>query len=275
MKRDEVIALVDTTLEQLVQALEQGHSAALTAYLTTLGRFHRYSFGNVLLIACQRPDATHVAGFHTWKKLGRSVRKGEHGVAILAPMVSRRKADAMDLDRSDDEPENITSRPSVCGFKVVYVFDVSQTDGEPLPQFARVIGEPGAELKRLRSAVRSQGIGLEYAFPPGGALGTSTGGSITVRPDLPPAEEFSVLVHELAHELLHKGERRSQTTKTVRETEAEAVAFAVSQAVGLDTTLRSSDYIQLYRGSKETLAESLEHVQRAAATILAALEPLN
>jgi Zn-dependent peptidase ImmA (M78 family) len=90
-------------------------------------------------------------------------------------------------------------------------------------------------------------------------------------PDLPPAEEFAVLAHELAHELLHRGERRKETSKTIRETEAEAVAFVVCQAVGLETTTRSSDYIQLYSGTKDTLAESLEHIQKTAAAILAGL----
>jgi hypothetical protein len=272
MKRDEATKLAETALGQLALALEQGHSQALTLYLQTLARFHRYSFGNVLLIACQRPDATNVAGFHTWKKLCRTVKKGEKGIAILAPLVRRRALDALDHKPDEDEQASREKPCTVRGFKVVHVFDVSQTEGKPLPEFAPTAGDPRQHLDRLRQAVRKHGIALDYAPIPGGALGTSQGGSITVRPDLTPAEEFSVLVHEFAHELLHKGERRRETTKTVRETEAEAVAFVVSQVAGLDTKTRSSDYIQLYRGNKETLAESLEHVQRAATTILTALD---
>jgi hypothetical protein len=270
MKRDEATKLAETALGQLALALEQGHSQALTLYLQTLARFHRYSFGNVMLIACQCPDATHVAGFHTWKKLGRTVKKGEKGIAILAPLVRRRALDALD-HKPEDEQLGRDQAWTVRGFKVVHVFDVSQTEGKPLPAFAPAEGDPRQYLDQIRDAVRRHGIALDYAPIPGGALGTSQGGRITVRPDLSPAEEFSVLVHEFAHELLHKGERRGETTKTVRETEAEAVAFVVSQVAGLDTKTRSSDYIQLYRGSKETLAESLEHVQRTAATILTAL----
>jgi hypothetical protein len=86
------------------------------------------------------------------------------------------------------------------------------------------------------------------------------------------AEEFTTLVHELAHEILHKGERRIPTTQTVRETEAEAVAFVVGKAVGLDTGLASADYIQLYHGNAELLAESLEIVQRTASVILTAIQ---
>lgn len=109
--------------------------------------------------------------------------------------------------------------------------------------------------------VHAKGISLDYWAIPGGASGVSEGGAITVRPDLEPAEEFAVLVHELAHELLYKGERRSETSKKVRETEAEAVSFVVSQAIGLDCSSRSSDYIQLYRGDKDTLGESLGYIQ--------------
>ena len=81
MKRDEAIKLTETALEQLTAALDQGDSETLTAYLKTLSRFHRYSFGNVLLITIQRPDATHVADYTTWQTLGRQVRKGETGIA--------------------------------------------------------------------------------------------------------------------------------------------------------------------------------------------------
>ena len=94
---------------------------------------------------------------------------------------------------------------------------------------------------------------------------------ITLLPELDAAEEFSVLAHEVAHELLHRSERRSQTTHTVRETEAEAVAFVVSSAIGLDAGTASSDYIQLHRGDKATLTESLTFVQHTAMEILNAI----
>jgi len=86
-----------------------------------------------------------------------------------------------------------------------------------------------------------------------------------------PAREFSVLVHELAHELLHRGDRREQTTRKIRETEAEAVAFVVCQAIGLDCSTASSDYIQLYRGDQDTLAESLDYIRNIASEIIAAI----
>lgn len=284
MNREEALQLTDTALEQLTQALAQGKSDTLKTYLTTLARFHNYSFGNVLMIAVQKPDATHVAGFQTWRKLGRFVKKGEKGIAILAPLVYRKKGDddaEGNTDRRDAEPvatveadsgDATQPKATLRGFKIVHVFDVTQTDGESLPEFATISGTPGEHLARIREMIQSQGITLDYEPISGGALGMSEGGRIRICPDLPPAEEFSVLVHELAHEMLHKGDRRAETTKTIRETEAEAVAFIVSHAIGLDCSTRSSDYIQLYSGGADTLVESLEHIQKTAAHIIHTLQ---
>src|SRR5580700_7607033 len=101
-----------------------------------MGRFHRYSWGNTLLIASQRPTATHVAGFHAWHQLGRSVKKGEKGIVILAPMVVKQKDSAAEIEPPSKEPSR------VAGFRAAYVFDVAQTEGQPLPQFAATKGDP-------------------------------------------------------------------------------------------------------------------------------------
>jgi hypothetical protein len=153
------------------------------------------------------------------------------------------------------------------------VFDVSQTDGEPLPEFATVKGDPQGYADRLAKFVASQGIALEYDDKIAPAKGLSSGGKITLLPDMPPAEHFAVLAHEAAHELLHRGDRRKETTHTIRETEAEAVAFVVCSAIGLDANSSSSDYIQLHAGDKATLAESLAFIQQTASVILQAIEP--
>ena len=118
-----------------------------------------------------------------------------------------------------------------------------------------------------------RGIELEYSERITPAKGLSSGGKIALLPDLSPAEHLAVLAHEVAHELLHRSERRAKTTPTVRATEAEAVAFAVSTAIGLDLGTESADYIQMYDGNKETLAESLTFVQQTAAEILRAVMP--
>ena len=114
-------------------------------------------------------------------------------------------------------------------------------------------------------------IELEYGQDLGGADGVSKNGTIVLRQGLAPAAEFSVLVHELAHELLHQGDNRNGKTRTTRETEAEAVAFVVAQAIGLDAGTAAADYIQLYRGDKVLLNQSLEDIRKTSGQILSAL----
>lgn len=265
MKTDQAKTLTETALTRLMEALEHDQSQALKLYLAVMSRFHRYSWGNVLLIYSQRPDATHVAGFHAWLRMRRYVRKGEKGIVILAPMVGRKR------DSEDDLAEDEQTR--LYGFRTAHVFDVSQTEGDPLPEFARISGDPQDATEHLKQFIQTKSIALEYDERIRPAHGLSSGGKITLLPSLPTAEEFSVLVHETAHELLHRGERRAQTNHVVRETEAEAVAFVVSTAIGLDPGTSSSDYIQLHSGDKSTLAESLGYVQRTAAEILKAILP--
>lgn len=266
MNTEQAKQLSESAFDRLMTALEQGQSAMLKQYLAVMSRFRRYSWGNILLIYSQRPEATHVGGFHFWLTLGRHVRKGEKGIVILAPMVGR-KRDA------DDEQMEENEKTRVFGFKACHVWDVTQTDGSDLPEFATVTGDPQDYLKRLVDFVGAHKIVLEYDARIAPAKGMSSGGKITLLPDLPPAEHLAVLAHEVAHEMLHRGERRTQTTHTVRETEAEAVAFVVASAIGLDVNTASSDYVQLHGGDKATLAESLAVIQQTAAAILQAIEP--
>jgi antirestriction protein ArdC len=267
MKSEEALKRTEQGIDELIAALEQGKSESLLRFLEFQARFHNYSFRNCLLISMQNPDATYVAGFQRWKQLGRFVKKGEHGIMILAPIVRRRETDPQSGDLPEEEPEK-----AVCGFRAVHVFDVSQTEGEELPEFSRIAGDPGEKLLLLAAFVKERGIELCYAESLGGADGRSEGGKITVRQGMDPAEEFAVLVHELAHELLHRTERRKETTRKIRELEAEAVSFVVSKALGLDGLTRSADYIQLYSGDKEMLLASLDHIQTVAADVIEQLE---
>ncbi|QHN03991.1 DUF1738 domain-containing protein [Granulicella sp. WH15] len=262
----EVIA---ANVQALIEQLEQGHSEGLTAYLLAMGKFHNYSFGNIMEIARQRPDATRVAGMYAWNQLGRRVKKGEKGIRILVPMIGiRRKKDA-EVEK-DIRTQN---QPVLVGFRSAYVFDVSQTDGAELPELSeRVKGNVGEHRERLIDLVIAQGIELDWKESISPALGVSYGGKIVLFPGQETAEEFSTLVHELAHEMLHKAERRTATTKTVRETEAEAIAFVVGKTIGLDSGRASADYIHLYHGNAALLTESLEVIQKTAAVILSALE---
>lgn len=265
MKSQDVKQFTEKAIENLVEQLKAGRSEALTNFLKALSHFHRYSWQNTLLIAMQCPEATHVAGFQTWKKLKRFVRKGEKGIVIIAPMVYRNKADA---EPTNDEQ----SEKSIRGFRGVHVFDISQTEGEPLPEFAHVKGEPGENLESLKAAVRAQGITLTYEALPEGCYGLSRGGEIALAEGMREAQEFSVLAHEFAHELLHRRADRAETTRTQRETEAEAVAYVVLTAAGIEPNSQASDYIQLYQGTPELLLKSLERIQWAVAQILPSLK---
>lgn len=261
--------LIAANIRLLIEQLEAGRSDALTNYLTVMSRFHRYSFGNVLEIARQMPTATQVAGFWTWKNLGRSVKAGQKGIRILAPIVGNRR-------KKDNEAEQGSTRESermLLGFRNAYVFDISQTEGAELPSPDSVSGDPGENIDRLAAFLKGRNIALHYDDQIAPALGMSYGGRIAILPGQSKAEEFSTLVHETAHELLHKAEHRTATTKTMRELEAESVAFVVGKAVGLTNESASADYIQLYQGSASLLAESLEVIQQTASLILAALEP--
>jgi antirestriction protein ArdC len=258
--------LAADALKTLIRELETGNSEALTNYLNVMARFHKYSWNNCLLISLQRPNARNVAGFNAWQKLGRHVRKGEKGIAILAPVLVKREV--------VDDPN--TSAPQVLqqlvGFRTAYVFDVSQTEGKELPRFATVSGDAKNHLKQLKCFVKSHGIEFHYDASIAPAHGMSYGGRIALLPSLTSAEEFSTLAHETAHELLHRGERRKGTNRTVRETEAEAIAFVVCKAIGLDTNSAAPDYIKLYDGDAATLTTSLHFVQSTAAEILNFLE---
>ncbi len=260
MKLEDIKNKTKDAVDYLVQSLESGQSDVLT---------RTYSFGNVMLIARQKPEATNVAGIRTWNSLGRFVKRGEKGILILAPMVGKHRKTG-DAEQAEDANE---TESKLSGFRAVYVFDVTQTDGKDLPALTEVQGDVSGYRERLSKFVEAQGIELSYSEQIGPAKGLSHGGKITLLLGMQPAEEFSTLVHELGHELLHRGDRRTLTTKQVRETEAEAVAFIVCQAVGLQTGTASQDYIQIWCGDANLLRESLEAVQQTAAVILGGITP--
>jgi len=271
MKLEEIKNKTKEATDYLVQSLEAGHSEVLTQYLGAMAKFHTYSFGNIMLIARQKPSASNVAGVRAWNSLGRFVRRGEKGILILAPLVGRKTKTVEEITRENGEEKN--PQAQLYGFRAVYVFDISQTEGKDLPSLTEVQGDVSGYRERLVKFVEAQSIELRYSDKIGPAKGLSYGGKITLLSGMQPAEEFSTLVHEIGHEMLHRGERRTLTTKTVRETEAEAVAFVVCQAIGLENGTSAADYIQVWHGDASLLRESLEAVQHTAAVILGGIAP--
>ncbi len=267
MKVEDVKQITNKALEELAVSLESGHSEALTSYLKTMALFSEYSLNNLFLIARQRPDARRVAGYQTWRKLGRFVRKGEKGIAIIAPLI-RRKSEIESLDAAEQES-------IVRGFKVAHIFSEEQTEGEPLPEIGTVTGDPGYYLSHLERFVRENGLELRYSDVIAPARGMAENGKITLLPEQTPAETFATLVHEVAHSEMHFGDRRAETTKRIRETEAESVAFVVCSAIGLETGTAAQDYVGLYGGDSKLLLESLQYIQQAANRILTGITPEN
>jgi antirestriction protein ArdC len=264
MSDEKVRKMAEEALNRLSAALEAGRSEGLNQYLAAMGRFHRYSWGNVLLIHSQRPDASHVAGFHAWHDLGRWVKKGEKGITIFAPVLIKHK-EAAALGQEASKPDEVFR---LAGFRTAYVFDVSQTEGRPLPEFAKTTGDTKEYGEKLKAMVVKQGISVEYDASIAPAQWMSSGGRIRLMPGMTPAEEFSVLAHELAHEMLHHRQEATPLPKVVRETQAEAVAFVVCRGVGLETNTAAADYIALYNGDKKTLADSLAVIQQTSTKIL-------
>ena len=140
MKIEQAKQIATKAIEELSQALEAGHSEKLREYLGAMARFHRYSWHNVMLIASQRPDATHVAGFNTWKQLGRFVKKGAKGITILAPIARKKRQ-----EETAEEGQNSVT----VGFRAVHVFDQADTDGKPLCELASAEGDPSGYTEML------------------------------------------------------------------------------------------------------------------------------
>ena len=194
-------------------------------------------------------------------------------ILILAPMVGYRRLKQEETAANIDTDAKEERKQQLVGFRAVYVFDVTQTEGKDLPTLTEIQGDVSGYRERLFGFVEAQGIELVFHKPDCTCKGSFSWWERCTGTGMQPAEEFSTLVHEIGHEMLHRGDRRTLTTKQVRETEAEAVSFVVCQAVGLQTGTSSQDYIQLWHGDADLLRESLEAVQHTAAVILEGITP--
>jgi antirestriction protein ArdC len=265
------------TTDELLQSLtegiaELGSQESWTKWLDAQRVFHKYSFNNGLLIARQCPQATRVAGFQAWRQLGRCVRKGEKAIRILAPVTRRDE-----VTGDNGEPQKVAS---LVGFRAAAVFDLSQTDGDELPQSpCRRLTEdaPAEAWDALKEIAQDFGysVTLSEELPDerNGDCNFVTH-SIRVLGCLAPAQQIKTLTHELAHALLHSD---GQTPREVAELEAESVAYVVcGSGLGIDSREYSLGYVAGWAGGSKDAIEGIrrsgERISRAARRILAGLE---
>lgn len=269
---------VRDALERIDSGISKlGTSAGWQQWLRCQSRFHRYSAFNAYLIGSQCPEATQVAGFQAWRTdHGRYVRKGEHAIWILAPLTFRRT-------ETDDETGEETTVRGVRGFRGVAVFDVSQTDGAPLPEHParHLAGDaPLALFDQLREVARAHGYAVyEYATTTGANGFTDPAGKrIVVDPTMSPAMRCKTLAHELGHMLMHADSGGyNGTCRETAELEAESVAFIVMARAGVDASGYTFGYVATWQGgtteARRALQASAERIARAARTIIDGVWP--
>ena len=249
--------------------------------LTVAARFHDYSPHNVLLIGIQRPDATQVAGYKTWQSLGRQVRKGERGISIIAPYTARGATRETDPAAAEAPAEVAAADGTrvLRGYRVVHVFDVSQTEGEPLPeQRPRLLtgAAPSGLWDALAEQVQAAGFALQAGdCAPANGVTDYLARTVTVRDDLSGAQRVKTLAHELGHVLLHDpAVRPADLDRGRAEVEAESVAYLVAHAHGLDSNDYTVPYVAGWAGDATgVLLATAERVMSAADRILTAAPP--
>jgi antirestriction protein ArdC len=269
------LATLLVTLERGIEGILD--SAGFASYLRTMGRFPTYSAPNVALILVQRPDATRVAGYRAWQALGRQVKKGETGIRIFVPF-RRRVADpaVADTGDGDDTEAQHLLLGAVSGFGVGTVFDVAQTEGEPLPsppvvQELEGTSEIGTVIDRslarflleegLRLTKEDTGRARGY-YRPDGRL-------IAISDRLAGDQQVKTLIHEAAHYLAdHRGAIPTEDAETV----AESAAFVVMSHFRVDTGAYSFPYVANWARDKAVLRRNFGEIQQVASRLIMAIE---
>lgn len=247
--QDALSQTVREQLEKLALALQSGEVEPLRQYLEVMGKFHTYSLHNQFLILAQMPSATKVAGIKRWNELGRRVRKGAKAIRILAPVLKR----SLETDMAGSSEETQT----LAGFKTAYVFDLSQTEGEPLP--------PPPHRHSVEGHLEPQAFqGYLQSCPY--AVGFTDGRAIVINARHAPTDQLCTLFHEWMHAAYHFGPQRPQL-EAVRELEAEATAFVLCRRIGLEARLASAEYLSQHWITPELLIGALQQVTTAVREI--------
>ena len=244
-------------------------------FLSFSARFYRYSFNNTLLIWCQYPGATRVAGIKAWNSLGRHVKKGEKGIAIFAPLIKASKesrAEVAESGKTEHEKERLM------GFRAVYVWDINQTDGEPVPELKTetptMDGNPEVLFARI---IQASPIPVEYKYIKGKTNGyyMPKEKKVVLLEGLQPEQRCKTLLHELAHHLSHseapEGEKDSQDRPS-EEVIAEGAAFMASAHFGLDSSGYSFPYVASWSKDAEKVLVAGSAIRKVARQLIEIVE---
>lgn len=267
MQAQELSKSIKTLVEKLANETDEARQSEMfSEFLKVSALFQNYSWGNQMMIWSHKPTATRVAGFRTWQKMNRFVKKGEKGIPIFAPMFFK--------DRKADDSGLVAEESTRIWFRVVYVFDLNQTDGEALPDLPTdCTGDAGSLPDRLIHFATSKGITVEFGKVDGSAKGYATrkGSQVVIDETLPQADRTAVLIHEISHCLLHfSPETRPNLMQ--RELEAESISFVVASHFGLNP--ESKFYLASYGVKADDLHNSFAVIQKTSAEIIKALEPM-
>ncbi len=265
MSNYEKVTQITEELDQKVQELFT--SEKYEYWLNTMSQFHRYSLNNVILICSQKPDATYVAGYSTWKnKFNRQVRKGEKGIHILAPVPFQFK-----IVQDDGETE-ITKY----SFRVVCVFDISQTHGDPLPSINKDLTEAVDHYENFLNVIlKLCDIPVTFEDLEPGVKGyfDKTENVIAIQRGMTETQTIKTLLHEIAHQRLHSTDSESVDLNT-KEVQAESVAYTVCKHFGIDTSSYSFGYIAAWSKGRQTeeLKSSLSEIRNCAFHMIEEIE---
>ena len=286
-------------LKEITDRLEQGitelfDSERYREYLRVMSKFHNYSFNNTLLIAMQKPDASLVAGFSAWKNnFGRNVIKGQKGIKIIAPSPYKVKQEMKKIDPhtqqpiigKDGKPVTEEKEITIPAYKVVSVFDVSQTEGKDLPDIA--VDELTGDVERYRdffaALEKTSLVPIGFEQIPGSSHGYYhlEDKRIAIQEGMSELQTLKTAIHEIAHAKLHdidlnapENEQQPRVDRRTREVEAESVAYTVCQHYGLDTSDYSFGYVAGWSSGRELseLKNSLETIRSAAAEIINSID---
>jgi antirestriction protein ArdC len=254
-------------VKQLLTKLESGIAKLQTSegwksWLSIQSRLHNYSWNNTILILSQCPNATAVMGYQQWKHLGRQVRKGQKSIRILAPCFKK-----IENDKGEKEKK-------LMYFRVVAIFDISQTDGPEIPKAGEIEGTDNGLFEQLKAYSETNGVSVEVE-----EISTTANGyydrkenRIAIKAGMPDAQSARVLAHEIAHSMLHADSDDAE--RGDKELEAESVAFIICSHFGIETKDYSFPYVSSWTGAKglEKLKRSAGRITKAASKIIEAIE---